>query len=166
MALRDALLAEWDHEMAGTRKVLANIPDGKHDWTPHAKSWSAGKLGTHVATMGMWAHLTCTQDSFDLAGSPKTPEPANTADLLRYHDEWAAKGRAAIAATDDAAMMQPWSLRMGDHVIFTMPRVAVLRSFVFSHMIHHRGQLTVYLKSLGVPIPSIYGPSADENPFA
>lgn len=163
MPINQALLAEWDHEMAGTRKVLANVPDGKHDWSPHAKSWTAGKLGTHVATMGMWAYLTCTQDSFDLAGSPKAPEPTSTADLLRYHDEWAAKGRAAIAATDDAAMMQPWSLRMGDHVIFTMPRVAVLRSFVFSHMIHHRGQLTVYLRLLDVPVPGLFGPSADEK---
>lgn len=163
MAIKDALLAEWDHEMAGTRKVLANIPDGRHDWKPHAKSFSVGDLGTHVATMGKWAHLTCTQEGFDLAGNPKNVAPGNTAGLLAYHDEWAAKGRAAIAATDDAAMMQPWSLRMGDHVIFTMPRVAVLRSFVFSHMIHHRGQLTVYLRLLDVPVPGLYGPSADER---
>lgn len=163
MAMNQALLAEWDHETAGTRKVLANIPDAKHGWQPHPKSFSIGKLGTHVATMGMWAHLTCTQDFFDLAGSPKAPEPVDTADLLRYHDEWAAKGRAAIAATDDAAMLQPWALKSGEHVIFSMPRVAVLRSFVFSHLIHHRGQLTVYLRLLDVPVPGLFGPSADER---
>lgn len=163
MAIKDALLSEWDHEMAGTRKTLANIPDGKHDWTPHAKSFTAGKLGTHVATMGMWAHLTCTGTELDLATAPKGPTPATTADLLAVHDEWAAKGRAAIAATDDAAMMQPWTLKMGDHVIFTMPRAVVLRSFVMNHLIHHRGQLTVYLRLLDAPVPGLFGPSADER---
>lgn len=162
MAIRDALLGEWDHEMAGTRKVLANIPDGKHDWKPHAKSFSIGDLGTHVAGMGQWAHMICAQDSFDLAGNPRNTAPGTTAGILAFHDEWSAKGREAIAAMDDAAMMQPWTLRKGDHVIFTMPKVAVLRSFVLNHMIHHRGQLTVYLRLLDAPVPGLYGPSADE----
>lgn len=163
MAINSAFLLEWDHEMAGTRNVLAMIPDEKHNWAPHPKSYTVAKLGTHVATMGRWAHLTFAQDFFDIEGSPKADVPSSTKDLLAYHDEWSAKGRAAIAAADDATMMQPWALKNGDHVIFTMPRVAVLRSFVLSHMIHHRGQLSVYLRLLDVKVPGMYGPSADER---
>lgn len=162
MAINQALLGEWDHEMRGTRRILERIPESKFDWAPHPKSFTAGKLGTHVATMGMWLQLTCERDSFDIAGSPKAPLSTTSAQLLAYFDEWTAKGRAALAATDDARMMQPWSLTRGEHVVFTLPRVAVLRTSVFSHMVHHRGQLTVYLRLLDVPVPGLFGPSADE----
>lgn len=163
MAIKDALLPEWDHEMASTRKVLAAMADHRLDFTPHAKSWPMVKLATHVVTMGLWAHMTCTLDALDLAGSPPAPKPGSVAEVLAIFDEWAAKGRAAIEATDDAAMMAPWALKNGDHVIFSMPRVTVLRSFVFNHLIHHRGQLTMYLRLTDAKVPGMYGPSADES---
>ena len=163
MAIKDALLGEWDHEMANTRKVLAAMPDAKLEFSPHAKSWPMVKLGTHVATMGMWAHMTCTQPELELHGSPPSPQPKSTAEVLSIFDEWTAKGRLAIEGTDDAAMMAPWTLKNQGQAIFSMPRIAVLRSFVFNHMIHHRAQLTIYLRLVDAPVPGLYGPSADER---
>ena len=163
MAIRDAMLGEWDHEMANTRKVLAAMPDAALAFSPHAKSWPMVKLATHVATMGMWAHVTCTQTALEMEGSPPSPQPRSTAEVLSIFDEWTAKGRAAIAGTDDAAMMAPWTLKNRGQAIFAMPRVAVLRGFVLNHMIHHRAQLTIYLRLVDAPVPGLYGPSADER---
>ncbi len=163
MTGKDALLAEWDREMAGTRKLLALIPNEKHGWAPHAKSMTLAKLGQHLATMGMWASEACTNEVTDFATMPKIAPAQSTDELLALHDAWVAKGRAAIEATDDARMQQKWTLKNGEYVVLSTPRAGVLRGFVMNHMIHHRGQLTVYFRLLDIPIPGLYGPSADER---
>jgi len=163
MALIDALLPEFDREMATTRTVLERVPEGKYDWKPHAKSFSAGVLATHVATLPTWATETLVRD--EIAIEPTQPPPsalATRAELLAAFDANVAAARAALTGKTDPELMAMWSLRRGDHLLFTMPKATVLRSFVLSHLVHHRGQLTVYLRLLDIPVPSIYGPSADE----
>jgi uncharacterized damage-inducible protein DinB len=164
MAIRETLLPEFDHEIASTRKCLERLPADKFGYKPHDKSWTLQQLASHVATLTNWAVMTCNQDKFDLA-APSTPSPKLTtaAELVASLDDNSAKARAAIAATDDARMMEPWSLTTGDTVVFTMPRAAVLRTFVMNHLIHHRAQLTIYMRMIDVPMPGMYGPSADEK---
>lgn len=169
MAISEALLPEFDQEMANTRKTLERVPDDKFGWKPHAKSGTMGWLATHLATLPNWTTTTIEQDSLDLAppgGSPP-PNPAakDRKELLERFDKSVAAARAAIAKANDAQLMQPWSLLRGGKKIFALPKAAVLRSFVLNHMIHHRAQLGVYLRLNDVPVPSIYGPSADENAF-
>jgi uncharacterized damage-inducible protein DinB len=168
MALGQALLPEFDHEMENTRKILERVPDGKFDWRPHEKSGTLGWLTTHVATIPGWTSYTIGTDRLDIADPNMPPPPkANTrAEALSLFDKAVAEGRAALAAVSDADLMKPWSLVGGGKTIFTMPRIAVLRSMVMNHMIHHRAQLGVYLRLNDVALPAIYGPSADENPFA
>lgn len=167
MALSAALLPEFDHEMAGVRKTLERIPEDKLDWTPHEKSMSFRGLATHVSNMPRWATMTMVEESFDMApegGEQIKEEPVDSvADALAKLDENVAAARAAIAEASDEAMMTPWALLSGGHEIFKMPRVAVLRSMIMNHLIHHRGQLTVYLRLNDVPLPALYGPSADES---
>lgn len=166
MALNQALLAEFDHEVAGARKTLERVPYAKSDWKPHPKSWALAALATHVARLPGWAKETLTQDSLDIdaPGSEEWGKLMGThADLLALFEKNVAAGRAAIAGTADATFMQPWSLKSGETVLLTMPKIGVLRSFVLSHLIHHRAQLGVYLRMLDVPVPALYGPSADEQ---
>ena len=166
MALNQALLMEFDHEIAGVRKSLERVPYDKADWRPHPKSWPLAALATHVARIPGWAKETLTQDSLDMAaGDPSefNKLAASHSDLMAMFDKHAFAGRAAIAATSDEEFMKPWSLKSGETVHFTMPKIAVLRGFVLSHVIHHRAQLGVYLRMLDVPVPALYGPSADEQ---
>ena len=165
MPLVDALLPEFDHEMTVTRKLLERVPDGKFDWKPHPKSMSLGQLAQHVATIPMWGSVTVTQDELDVAGSPPAPVAQTRADLLALFDGHVRDTRAALAGRSDAELMVPWTLKNAGQAIFSMPRAAVWRSFVLSHLVHHRGQLSVYLRMQDVPIPSIYGPSGDEAAF-
>ena len=169
MALADALLPEFDQEMAGTRKTLERVPDDKLDWKPHDKSTALGGLATHLSNILTWALYTLEQDSLDLAPEGKAlppMEPAKSRDeLLKTFDENLSKARAAIAAASDETMFKPWTLLHGGKTLLTLPKIAVLRGFVMNHMIHHRAQLGVYLRLNDIPVPSIYGPSADENPF-
>jgi uncharacterized damage-inducible protein DinB len=166
MKITDALLPEFDQEMATTRKCLARIPDDKFSYKPHPKSFDMGALAVHIATMLDWGVLTLSTDSFDYApvgGEPYVPPVAKTNDeLLAMFDGAAAKFRAALAAADDAEMMKQWSLLGGGVTMFTMPKVAVVRGMIFNHLVHHRGQLSVYLRMCDIPVPAIYGPSADE----
>ena len=165
MLIRDALLPEFDHETANTRRLLERVPMEKGDWKPHPKSTALAALATHVATLPGWVKPTIQQDSIDLANAAP-PAPATTREeLLALFDRSVAEGRAALAAADNDALMQPWSLRSGDRVFFTMPKAAVLRSFVMNHSVHHRAQLGVYLRLNDVPLPGMYGPSADESMF-
>jgi uncharacterized damage-inducible protein DinB len=166
MPLSQALLPEFDHEMATTRRVLERVPEGKSDWKPHDKSMTLGQLATHVATIPHWGESICGQDSFDVTSAPPTPEVKSRQQLLAVFDQAAAAARKAISGASDEQLMKPWSLKAGDQTIFSMPRIAVLRSFIMNHGIHHRGQLSVYLRLNDVPVPSIYGPSADEQSFA
>ena len=166
MNLSQSLLPEVDQEMAGTRKILERVPEDKFAWKPHAKSFSMGALAQHVATIPLWGHMTLEGDQFDLAGPEASNFPAPVAsqkELLALFDASAAKFRAALVAAHDAQLQAQWSLVMGSRVIFTMPRLAVLRSSVMNHMIHHRAQLGVYLRLNDVPLPGLYGPSAYEK---
>ena len=169
MALSDAILPEFDYEMANTRKTLERVPDDKFDWKPHDKSTSMGGLATHLSNIPTWAIYTIAQDSLDLAPEGKPLPTAEIAksqsDLLNVFDDNVAKARAAIAGASDAELMKRWSLLKNGKQLMTLPKIAVLRSFVMNHQIHHRAQLGVYLRLNDIPVPSIYGPSADENPF-
>ncbi len=165
MAIADALLPEFDHETGTTRKLLERVPDGKFDWKPHAKSMSLGQLASHLATMISWGTMTLKQSEVDLSGPFTPPAIGTRAELLATFDRETAAARASLAAASDADFMAPWSLKRDGKTLFTMPKVAVMRSFVMNHMIHHRGQLSVYLRLHDVPVPSIYGPSADEVIF-
>lgn len=165
MPLNQALLPEFDHEMATTRRVLERVPEDKSGWKPHEKSMTMGQLATHVATIPHWGEAIIGQDSFDVKTAPPAPKIQSRQELLAAFDHAAAAARKAIAGASDEQLMKPWSLKNGDQAIFTLPRVAVLRSFIMNHQIHHRGQLSVYLRLNNVPVPSIYGPSADEGSF-
>lgn len=168
MGLSNALLPEFDNEMANTRKTLERVPDDKFDWKPHEKSMAMGGLAGHLANLPSWGSLTVGSDSFDMApgGQPVTTPPLSSGEqVLTTFDENVAKTREAIAGASDEELFKPWSLMANGNIILTMPKIAVLRNFVMNHMIHHRAQLGVYLRLNDLPVPSIYGPSADENPF-
>jgi uncharacterized damage-inducible protein DinB len=164
MAIKDALLPEFDHEMATTRALLERVPVDA-DWKPHAKSMTLGRLSAHVSEIPGWGTTTLTSTELDFnppGGSPYvSPTYDTTAALVQAFDDNVAAARSAIAAASDADMMVPWTLKNGGQTVLTMPRVAVLRSFVMNHLIHHRAQLGVYLRLKDVPLPSTYGPSAD-----
>lgn len=167
MSISASLLPEFDQETAGTRKTLERLPEDKLDWRPHPKSMTMAGLATHIANMMNWGIITLTQDSFDVqppGSAPYRETPIQSrAELLEKFDANAASFRAALAATSDEAMMTNWSLLAGGNVMFTMPRVAVIRGMIFNHIIHHRAQLCVYYRMNDVPVPSLYGPSADEG---
>jgi uncharacterized damage-inducible protein DinB len=166
MPISEGLLNEFDHESKTTRRVLERVPTDKFDWAPHPRSMTMGKLAWHVAQMATWVPGTLEKDSIDFSvPGPEDPAHATTEELLAAFDQMVAAARASLAAAPDQIMMQPWSLKNGDMVFFTLPKIAVLRSFVFNHIVHHRGQLTVYLRLNEIPVPSIYGPSADEQTF-
>lgn len=167
MALSQALLPEFDNEMALTRKTLERVPDDKWDWAPHTKSMTLGRLATHLAEAPGWAIPTIGQSELDLSppGAPpyQPVTTANRAEALAMFDKNIGAARAAIAGASNEHLFQNWSLLMGGKAMFTMPRAAVIRGMVMNHIIHHRGQLSVYLRLLDIPVPSIYGPSADEG---
>lgn len=165
MPLAEALLPEFDHEMAVTRKLLERVPEDRFDWKPHQKSMSLGQLAQHVATLPMWGAVTMSQTEFDAAGQPGLVPAAGRADLLALFDRNVRDARAALVGKGDGEMMAPWALKNAGKTIFSMPRAAVWRSFVLNHLVHHRGQLSVYLRMQDVPLPSMYGPSADEGTF-
>ncbi len=167
MGLSEALLPEFDQETANTRKTLERVPEDKFGWKPHEKSATMGWLATHLASLPSWAISAIDLDSLDLApgGVPVGPVPAANSrkEVLEMFDKNAAGARAAIAKASDTHLLKPWSLLMGGRTVLTLPRIAVLRSFVMNHSIHHRAQLGVYLRLNNVPVPAIYGPSADEG---
>jgi len=165
MSISQGLLAEFDQEMAGVRKTLERVPEGKTDWTPHPKSMTMGRLAGHVAELPLWASETLKQDEMEIGGEFKPFISSSPKELLAKFDEASAQARAAIAGASDADLMKPWTLKVRGQTAFTLPKIAVLRSFVMNHIIHHRGQLTVYLRLNDVPVPALYGPSADERPF-
>lgn len=166
MAISDSFLPEFDNETATTRRVLERIPNDRADWRPHPKSWTVGELGLHIANLLSWTGFTINGSEFDTnppdgSGPPKVAFES-TAAILETFDKNVAEARAMIAGASDADLMAPWTLKSGGQPIFTLPKVAVLRSFVFNHEVHHRGQLTVYLRLMDIPLPSVYGPTADE----
>jgi uncharacterized damage-inducible protein DinB len=166
MTIADTLIMELEREAQTTRKLLERVPDDKLAWKPHAKSMSLGRLAQHVATTPGFISGMARLDGYDVEKFAEPPALESAAALVAAMEESVAQAKANLAATDDAAMMADWSFRRGGHAIMTIPRIGVYRSILFNHLYHHRGQLSVYLRLLDVPVPSIYGPSADENPFA
>jgi uncharacterized damage-inducible protein DinB len=168
MTIAEALLPEFEREMAGTRRVLERVPDAHGKWKPHPKSSSMGDLALHLARLPRWAVLTLELSEYDLNPPGGTPQPAgfeSAAAMLATFDANVANARDAIRKTSDAEFKRPWSLKNAGKTVFTMPREACLHGTVLKHMIHHRGQLTVYLRLRDIPVPAIYGPTADESPF-
>ncbi len=162
--LQQTALMDLDHEFASTRRMLERLPDHRLDFTPHPKSWELGKLATHLLDPPLWAQVTCetTELNFDTPMPPKEM-PTKTADFVRIWDERVAACKATLAGMSDEALQVTWQATAGGHVVMSMPRIAVLRSMVINHMIHHRAQLSIYYRLLDVPMPGMYGPSADEQ---
>ncbi|HXT61471.1 MAG TPA: DinB family protein [Pyrinomonadaceae bacterium] len=169
MSTSKMILPEFEHEMANTRQTLERVPDDKFDWKPHEKSMTLGGLATHLANIPSWTKNTFEGDELDIAppGAPpyRLEQAKSRAEVLEAFDKNVANARAALEAATDENWQGKWSLLMTGKVIFTLPRTAVMRGFILSHSIHHRAQLGVYLRLLDIPVPSIYGPSADEGGF-
>ncbi|HEX8000381.1 MAG TPA: DinB family protein [Pyrinomonadaceae bacterium] len=167
MKLSETILPEFDHEMANTRKTLERVPGDKLDWKPHEKSTTMRGLATHLSNLPSWVVHTLNKDAMDIAPPGEPPlraTPINsTQEAVETFDKNIAAAREAIAGASNEQLLGTWSLLNGGKTIFTLPRIAVLRSFVMNHSIHHRAQLGVYLRLNDVPVPSIYGPSADEG---
>jgi uncharacterized damage-inducible protein DinB len=167
MSIAQTLLPEFDQEMANTRKVLERVPDDKWGWKPHEKSGTVGWLAGHVGTVPEWLTMTLNSESLDYApvdGPAYTPPKIeNAKQLLAAFDKAAREARTALVAASDQDFMKNWTLLAGGKEIFTMPRIACVRGMILNHLIHHRGQLTVYLRLVNVPVPGLYGPSADEQ---
>lgn len=163
MAMRDGLLAEYDHETATTRKLLARVPDDRLSWKPHARSMSLGALATHISQLPRWGDVILNGAQFDLSEAP--PPPADESSAARLLAAFDGHVRATRASLDksDAELSAMWTLRRSGQEIFSMPRAGAFRSFVLYHLVHHRGQLSVYLRLNEIPVPAIYGPSADEH---
>lgn len=167
MAIAEGMLAEFDQEMAGARKTLERIPEDKLDWRPHAKSMTLGRLAGHLAELPGWARATLGQDELDMRPPGQAPMEAYVAksrsETLAFFDKSVAECRSLLAKASDQKMMSDWRLLSGGKELLRMPRVAVMRTFVLNHLVHHRAQLGVYLRLNDIPVPSIYGPSADEG---
>jgi uncharacterized damage-inducible protein DinB len=164
MKLIDSLITEFEREAQTTRKHLERLPNDKLDWRPHEKSFTAVGLASHIAECVGWADAIFNQDGIDF--DPATYKPylaTSTADLLKTFDDNVAKGKQALASATDETLTQPWSFKIMGRVRFERPKAAVFRDFALSHVIHHRGQLSVYLRLLNIPVPGSYGPSADEQ---
>lgn len=165
MQMSDAFIAEMAQEAETTRRVLSRLPEDKLGWSPHEKSMTLGQLGLHVAvTPGQVADLI-SQDVDEMPEFGR-PQPSSHAEIMTALDESIANAKRRLASWDDSAMGAEWTLKGGGRTILAMPRVGMVRAIMLNHWYHHRGQLAVYLRLLGEPVPSIYGPSADENPFA
>jgi uncharacterized damage-inducible protein DinB len=160
MSIADTLLTEFDQEMATTRRVVERVPTDKAKWKPHEKSFSLGHLTQLVSGMPGWITNAVTETSLNLGSYPGYSYE-KTEDLLKTFDKNVKEARKAIAAAKDSDFQVPWSLKRGDQVFFTAPRGVIVRQTI-NHLVHHRGQLTVYLRLIDVPVPSIYGPTADE----
>ena len=164
MASTRELLAELRQELDSTRKILERVPDGKNDWAPHEKSMKLGRLASHVAEIAGWLAVTVTTDVLDFAAGDYKPNIHETnAERMKFFEESSARSIEILGSTTDEDLEQSWTMRNGEVVYFTVPKKVALRTWVYSHLIHHRAQLGVYLRLLGIPVPAIYGPSADES---
>jgi uncharacterized damage-inducible protein DinB len=165
MAIKDALVPEFDHEMATTRRVLDRVPEAEFAWKPHAKSMSLGQLAAHIVNIPFWCTATLDRTALDLDTLPSQAPvaPSSRAALLEAFDVKVAAARALLVEQTDAQLLTPWTLKKGTQEFFTLPRISAIRTFVMNHLIHHRGQLSVYLRLRDVPLPPIYGPTADSS---
>lgn len=163
-SLKQLALGDLNHELGITRKLLERVPEEHLEWRPHEKSMTLGGLALHVGTIVHWVTRTVESDHFDIATIRRNPPPTAKQEILDAFQAKVDEMRRTLESADDAVLMRPWQLRRGEQVLQTMPTLAVIRTMAVSHMIHHRGQLSVYLRLLGVPLPAMYGPSADEQP--
>jgi len=160
--IAETMLGELEHEAATTRRLLERIPEDKLDWKPHTKSMSLRELASHTATLVEWAKPILGQDELEMSGDYQPWLGTSRAEILDAFDQKVALAKTLLPGYPDEKMLVTWTLKAGDKVYVSMPRLAVMRGFVLSHLVHHRGQLSVYLRLNDVPVPSIYGPSADE----
>lgn len=164
LPLNQALISEIKNEAVKTRKLLERLPDDKFDWKPHEKSMTLGRLATHVAALHGFIPLMLTTDERDIAGGPVLPVLTdNNKELLELFDKSLEEAITALENASEDEFEKNWLFRRGEHVIFNMPKKAGIRFICISHMIHHRGQLSVFARLLDIPIPGMYGPSADER---
>ena len=164
MAIADALLMEFENEAKTTQRVLDRVPEDKLTWKPHQKSFSLGQLALHVAAAQGNIAMAAVPDNFEFPNMSQV-EPKSKKEVLDAFAKSLATSKETLKKMDDAKMMATWTASSHGKVILSMPRIAFIRAIMFNHLYHHRGQLSVYLRLLNVPVPSIYGPSADENPF-
>jgi uncharacterized damage-inducible protein DinB len=163
MSIKDGLLADFDHEMGTTRRLLERLPDDRLSWKPHPRSMTLGGLATHLSNIPTWGGTILNEQSFDLTGPPPPlEEKTSRAEILASFDDVCRTTRATMDKSD-GEYQSLWTLKRGGQQVFSVPRVAAFRSFVLHHVIHHRGQLSLYLRLNDVPVPAIYGPSADEG---
>ena len=161
--LNGPIIGEFTHESSQTKKLLEKVPANKFDWKPHGRSMSLGKLAAHVANTAQWMTIALTSDEFDFLKSTYKEEKAATEeDLLKIFQTKYDEALQSLQNASDESLKQTWTFRRGEQVIFSMPRIAAIRTLAMNHLIHHRGQLSVYLRLLDIPIPGMYGPSADE----
>lgn len=160
-----SLTNEYTNECANTRKLLASVPMDKLSWKPHEKSMSLSNLAIHIADLPNWVPITLERDGLDFATEPYNPKKATTTEeLLKIHDDATVAALQSIKnTTADILKNENWTMRNGEQIYFTMPKIAVLRNFAFNHLYHHRGQLTVYLRLLDIPVVGMYGPTADDH---
>jgi uncharacterized damage-inducible protein DinB len=165
MSIAESLLPEFDREMGLTRRVLERVPDGQFAWKPHDRSMTLGRLAEHLAELPLWCRITIAERGTEMATGrlPDHVPPATCAAVLALFDQHVADARAALTGRTDAELLAPWTLKSQGKEVFTMPKANVLRSFVMNHMIHHRGQMSVYLRLQNIAVPSLYGPSGDEG---
>lgn len=164
MTLAEAMLAEFNHEAATTRRVLERVPGDRLAWRPHAKSMSLGQLALHIAAAPAQVAGMCVEDRIEFPEMGESPSPENVAAVLQAHDDGAVRAQEIVGSFDDARMAALYTVEMGGKEVMAMPRAMFLRAVMLNHVYHHRGQLTVYLRMLDIPVPSVYGPSADEGP--
>lgn len=166
MSMIDSLLMELEQEAGTTKRVLERVPTNKLGWKPHAKSMTLGELALHVATTPGHIAEFAGVTNFEMPDFGPQPTVSSTAELMSAHEKSIAAAKARLKSFEDSDLMVTWSLTKNGKTIFSMPKAGLIRTIMLNHWYHHRGQLSVYLRQLDVPIPSIYGPSADENPFA
>jgi len=164
MASVKELIAEFKMETANTRKILERVPDGQNDWTPHEKSMKLSRLATHVAEIPSWTYVTVSTDTLDFAAGDYKPNVYETTEeRLKFFDEQVKQAIEVLEKTSDEDLEASWTMRNGETVYFTVPKKVALRTWVYNHQYHHRAQLGVYLRLLGIPVPAVYGPTADES---
>ena len=164
MSMIQPILNELDQESHATLRLLERVPEDKLSWKPHPKSMSLGQLALHVAQGPAQLTQMAQLDGMEVPAFQQ-PEATGRQQLIDTYQDGLSKARSELSAMDDARLMAPWSVTRGNRILMSMPRIGLLRTFMLNHGYHHRGQLTVYLRLLNVPLPPVYGPSADENPF-
>lgn len=165
MPISELLVTEWDQEGANTRKALERVPADKWDWKPHPKSGTLGWMASHIATLPHFAITTIDTSDFDIDSGGERPKVDGHSRLLPVFNEQLKKGHEAISRVTDEQLREIWTLKWQGKVLFSMPKYNVIRGMCFNHIIHHRAQLTMYLRTLDIPVPALYGPSADEQNF-